>query len=185
MNHFEEEFDDSIQIPKLLHSIDGPFKKCLVCNCDLDETPMYAIDRMFVGKEPILECAICVSCQLSLNNELSEESKQRITAHVEERVDFEQRSGLLMEQGKFTIDEWIDECILTGKKRSECRSYAIYGACCDNFLLLFQLPYMVSDEGFEQIQKLVSKSTRDRLQDFNDEYFGMPPEFSDLPFSLV
>ena len=44
---------------------------------------------------------------------------------------------------------------------------------------------MISDTAVREMEKLLSKKTRERMDDFVDEYFGMPPEFKDLPVVFV
>ena len=42
-------------------------------------------------------------------------------------------------------------------------------------------PMMISGLAAEEIQKLMSKQTRDRLGDMVQDFFGMPSEFADGP----
>lgn len=183
-NPYLRRIADYIPVPALFHSFltDKPFDKCLVCQSELLVDGMqYLVERAFVGIEPVYEYAMCVKCCLNLGGDLSEESLMRLKAHFEERVDFEDRRKRLLHKGTKDVDLWIDECLLTKKKRKDCRSYAIYGHCDGPDLFLDDHLHMVSDEGMNQLFQLLSKQTKDRLDDFTDEYLGMPPEFKDQP----
>ena len=114
-----------------------------------------------------------------------EESVQRIIAHVEERVDFVPRQLRMTRDAESSVDDWLGTCLLTGKRRSDCRTYTICAFCDGPNLSLLPFPYMISDLAMDDLQKLLSKKTRDRLDDFIDEYLGLPPEFKDLPLVMI
>lgn len=46
---------------------------------------------------------------------------------------------------------------------------------------LGDLPLMLSDQGMADLERLLSKKTRESLDDFIDQYLGMPPELKDDP----
>jgi len=182
--------DEYIPIPKIFQPFgdEGPFQECMICSCDLldeDDDVQYVIERAFVGDEPIYEFAICVDCQHEMFEELSGESRQRIQAHFEERVDLADRRELLISESELDLDSWIDACVLTKTKRKSSRAHAIYGHCCGSNLLFSYMPYVVSEEGMQGLQHLISKKTRDQLDGFVDDYLGLPPEFKDLPVAFL
>ena len=192
MDHEEpaaEEFDTwpfvprLCQIPSIFHSLefDGPFQKCLLCQADLS-SPLseYMIERIFRGTEPIVEYAICLACQKQAAGEMSTASMQAIQG-LFAAVDHEARSERLrshLEDGK--TDAWIDECLLTGKRRSECKGYQIITKCSSTEMELGVMPFMLSDDAAKQIAAVISQQTRGHMDDFMD-HFGMPPEFSADP----
>ena len=67
------------------------------------------------------------------------------------------------------------------EERKQCRGHVIYGQCDGRHLLFTYLPYMISVEGIDELIPLLSKKTRDRLDDFIEEFLGMPPEFRASP----
>jgi len=176
--------DEHIPVPSVFHSLyhEGPFRHCLICDAELIESDtQYVIERSFAGAEPVYEYAMCFNCCESLAEELSPESRQRIEAHFDERVDLFSRREELLEVSTQEVDPWIDRCLLTGRSREECRTRTIYGHCQGDSLLFSYLPYMISDAAMGEIAKLLSKKTQERLGDFTDQYLGMPPELLDQP----
>lgn len=173
-----------IPVPEVFHSFmdKKPFSKCLVCtNFLLDDGTRYLVERAFVGAEPIYEYAMCLECYFQLQEELSAESLQRIDAHIEERVLLADRRNDLLKVSVSDVEPWIEECVLTKKKRKQCRGHVIYAQCDGTHLLFTYLPYMISVEGIDELIPLLSKKTRDRLDDFIEEFLGMPPEFRASP----
>ncbi|REK18168.1 MAG: hypothetical protein DWQ37_04560 [Planctomycetota bacterium] len=182
--------DEFIEIPRLFRTFEGqPFEQCLICEKKLggegllDAGEQYVIERSFVGEEPIYEFAICLTCIGGMQCELSAESRMRMEAHFEERVDLVERRRSLLDQSREAFDPWIDTCLLTGKKRQEARAYTVYAHCWGRRLLFSYLPYMITDAGIEGLERLLSKQTRETLDDFVGQNLGMPPEFQDLPRS--
>ena len=133
-------YSDSIL--EIFHSLyeGGPFKSCLICSRDLlTEDVIYTIQKTFAGDEPICEFAVCLDCMHELREEFSEESLQRVAAHFEERVDFDHRYEQLAVDGTDML-AWIDNCVLTKKKRSECNTYAVYAECIGSGMFFADLP---------------------------------------------
>ena len=157
----------------------------MICSKDLlVEGVQYMVERAFVKDEPVYEFAMCLDCQRDVLNELSQESLLRVEAHMDERVDLVQRRKRLLQEVGEDVSRWIDRCILTKKRRSDCRSWIIYAHCAGADLLFSYWPYMISDEGMQALERLLSKKTKDTLEGFIDEYLGMPPELKDLPIVL-
>ena len=171
-------------ISREFHSLelDGPFQHCMICNAVLaDDEVEYLVERIFRGTEPIVEYAMCTVCQQEMCSELSEESQEQIR-QVFERVDYEARIDRLRESlGEDSVAPWLDRCILTGKRREECRGYQIIGQFRGAQMCLSITPFMLSDQAVEEIMKVISKKTRDRLEGFMGDHFGMPPEFCEHP----
>ena len=177
-------FTRLVPIPTIFHSLlnDGPFTHCIECNKELIEADeSYLIERVFRGTEPIMEYAMCFQCREKLSGELSRESLQRIEAHFEERVVLEDRIDLMLKESGEDVSQWIDECLVTKRHRGDCREYQIMAACKGDKLALGPTPFMISGEAADEVGKLLSKQTRERLGEFTETHFGMPPEFCDSP----
>ena len=175
-----------IPIPSQFHSIyhEGPFPKCEVCQCNLLEDDVrYFIEKTFVGTEVVYEYAICHECRDEIREDLSEESMLRIQSHFEERLDWDERVKDLTSGERNDIETWISKCILTKRQRKDCRIYSIGGELQGTSLLLTDTPFMLCDEAIGELAELLSKQTRDRLDDFRDQIVGMPPEFERNPES--
>ena len=170
-------------VSKIFHSLelDGPFRKCLKCDGDLHKPGIkYSVERIFCREEPIIEYAMCDRCQLAMSSELSESSLAAIQ-EIFRSVDDEARMNELASHlDGDDINPWIDKCYITGKARSECRSYQIVGRFEAAEIELQMLPIMLSDDAVEMITERLSKQTRDQFDDFMDN-FTMPPEFSAEP----
>ncbi|MEM8735895.1 MAG: hypothetical protein AAGG44_16825 [Planctomycetota bacterium] len=175
-----------VPIPKQFHSLyhEGPFTRCIDCGRDLmDPECTYCIERVFRGTEPICEMAICLDCRAKISEELSKDSMMRIQAYVEERLDFELRYEATTEWEGSQIERWIDHCALLKIPVSECRGYQIAALCKGNMMSIDMLPMMISGTATEEMQRLMSKKTRERLGDMVQDFFGQPSEFADGPES--
>lgn len=181
----EEEFPiHAIAIPPIFHSVyeKGPFKRCTICSTDISQPGMhYLVEKIFHGSETIVELAICLPCRESLVRELSEQSLKLIQHHFEERVNMEQRHHELMQDFIGSVDPWIQRCLLTGTRRSECQQFQIVGQCDGPHLLFTHLPFMVSIEAMMELQSRLSQKTRERLEDFTRQVTGPPADARDLP----
>lgn len=176
-----------VPIPSQFHSLyhEGPFRNCIDCNRDLiADNCMYGIERVFRGTEPVMEMAICMDCRNKISEDLSKESSQRISAFLEERFDFEMRFEDTKKWGGDEIEKWLDRCILLKTPKQECRNFQIAAICRGGLMSIDLLPIMISEEASREMQKLMSKKTRDRLGDMVDEFFGQPSEFADGPESF-
>lgn len=175
-----------MKIPKQFHSLyhEGMFSNCVDCNRELlSGECLYWIERVFRGTEPICEMAMCMDCREKLSQDLSEDSLMRINAYVEERFDMEARFEASLDWPDDDVSRWLDHCVFNKKPAKECRNYQVAGLCMGENLSLDMLPIMVSEEAVEEMQKLMSKKTRDRLGDMVQDFFGMPSEFADGPES--
>lgn len=77
--------------------------------------------------------------------------------------------------------EDLDACVLSKKPRERCEEYQIYAECDGGDLLFTYLPYMICGDAIEELIRLLSKKTRDAIDDFAGRHLGMPPDFADAP----
>lgn len=180
------------EIPPLFQSLelDGLFKKCCLCECEVLAEPAepYLIERIFRGPEPIVEYAMCFRCRMCQQEGLSEESLLRLQQLWDERVDQDARTARLLaayKAGEITVDGWTEHCVLTGKPLEECKDYQVIAVAYGRELMLSHLPVMISDDAIEEIQPLLSEQTKGWMDDFISDQFGMPPEFLECPPVLV
>jgi hypothetical protein len=169
----------AIPIPPEFHSfeLEGLFRHCAVCNRNLlEDGVQYTIEKAFARGETIFEYAMCFDCVEKMRDELSLQSRKRIEHYFDERVDLaERRTNLL----KFPIlpnaKLWLNNCVLSGRLiRPESDEYQIYAHCDGGDLLFAYAPYSISGKTMDDIEKLLSEKTRDRLDDFIDEVLGIP-----------
>lgn len=168
-----------VPIPEEFWSFaDGrPFRACVVCGESLlaDGGRFYMIEKAYSKGEVVFEYAICLSCQQQVETELSQQSLKLIAHYFDEHVDWVQIRGLreLLPCGDGDAVSGLSRCLLTGKQAAECKEYHILTACFGENLL--ESPFLIGDDAVENIQRLVSRKTRDRLDGFVEEFLGLPP----------
>jgi len=147
------------------------------------------IEKAFRGTEVIFEYAICFPCCQNLHKDLSAESLQRLRSHFAEHVDLEERGKRLLSTCRGKFEPWLQHCVITGTPRDQAHAYHIIGHCEGDELVLMFHPFMICEAAIIQMGRLISKKTRDALDNFTDQYLGMPPEFkevfNDAPMLLV
>lgn len=173
-----------VPIPPVFQSLekDGPFEKCINCDTFLLDGTTYLIERAFKGSEPIIEMAVCLECHDRLAQELSQESREKMTEFMKGRVDQKARNKLMLKSECVSeVDTWLSNCLLTGAASEDCQERQIYGLCIGDQMILDQMPFMISGAGIEEMTGLLSEQTKGWMHDFMDKNFGMPPEFCDSP----
>ncbi|WP_210486487.1 hypothetical protein [Rufibacter aurantiacus] len=165
-----------------------PFQTCIACERHLLQDGVSYLVEKAVRFYPqdgmldtVLEYAMCVPCAQQMREELSVESRSKIDAYFSEHVDLvARREALLSLPNPLQLENWLSHCIVTGTPREACKEYQIYAQCEGKDLLYTYMPYMISGEAMEEIQRLISPHTRQILDDFMDTHFGLPPELRAL-----
>jgi hypothetical protein len=177
-----------VLIPREFHSLenDGPFEKCLKCEVELLHSGQpYMIERVFVLDEPIVEYAMCESCVLKSQSELSAESRQSVTDYMLSHLDIAsrmQRLSAWAETGKDDASEMMDRCLFSGILAEDSREKQIAAWCRGNQMRVDHVfPLMISGVAIEALNGVLSEQTRGWIDDFVGDSFGMPPEFCDNP----
>lgn len=178
--------DREVPIPPMLHSFEhgGPFEKCLVCSTRLHDAPDgYLIQRVFRNAEPIIEYAMCASCMDDMQNELSRESRDRIGAWVVEHVDLRKRRRALYRlRNTDDMTPLLQRCIVTQEWADDQNEWEIAAWCVgDRMRVQEGTPVMLCSSVIESLSSLCSQKTREWMEDFIGNHFGMPPEFCDEP----
>ena len=177
----------TIPIPRIFHSFfyEAPFPKCSVCGSSLlDEGVEYVIEKAYQKGEVIFEYAMCSDCREGVSEDISFESMMNLAHYFMEHGDMIERRGRLMQNFDNSIKEWIDECLFTGKKRSECENYQICAECEGRNLVVSFLPFMVSTEAIEEIQGLISKETKESFDRFTREVLNPPVDLKNIPIII-
>jgi len=177
----------TVPIPKIFHSfeLDAPFEKCSACEAPLlgTGTP-YFIEKAYKANEVIFEYAMCDECREGMGKEMSDESKANIELFFMENINMIERFGTLFHSFDNSIKPWLDRCVITGKQRSECEGFQICAQCENDQIIVALAPMMVSSEATEQIQKLLSKKTREGFDGFVKDTLNPPVDFQDVPMLL-
>ena len=171
-------------IPEMFRSFETGtfFQKCIECECDLlNEEITYFIEKAvktypgFRGFDIIFEYAICENCAEEMRKRMSVESMQNIASYLAENMD-QRRRAALIERYPDEPMQWIEECLVSGQKRSEAVEYQIFAKCMYDRLLLPEMPYMISHIAADEMANLLSDKTLGEMDDFIGRHFG-PPEF--------
>ena len=70
----EQPFEtEPLEIPSELHSFyeEGRFRKCTICDKDLQHLGLYEVQKVYRDKEVIFETAICQACGEDLSKEMA------------------------------------------------------------------------------------------------------------------
>jgi hypothetical protein len=181
------------RIPEIFHSLhDGPFTHCRVCHKDLRKlagypslAASYFVVRSFVRDEPITEYAICYNCDHDFWNGISVESRAKIAEEFHQNVDMVARRKRLQRTYPFYSDEWIAQCVMTGKPRHECDSYMVVAMCVEDRLVFGSYPWMRSGESQWHTWRLWSTESRGRWEVFVERYLGpSPPPAMETPIPM-
>ncbi len=180
-----------LDIPKILHSVekDMPFNKCLKCGTDLlTSNHHYVIEKVFRRNEVIIELAMCLNCRGNQCDEgMSQKSADTMKAFVQEKIDFRQRLELMSQVNDIdSIDPWLERCILSDRPSQMFSEYQVVALCRGPWIQRDFYPAFISGKSIEEMSDLLSEETRDWMDDFIGDNFGMPSEFCDSPtFSPV
>ncbi|MBN1421297.1 MAG: hypothetical protein JXP34_21160 [Planctomycetes bacterium] len=156
-------------IPEILHStyLKGPFRTCTVCDESLDDGRLYEVERVFRGREPVFEMAICLACAARISREFSRESTEAIRGFLEEHL--EPRQG--------------DACGTCGCETAAGRGRTVSGILRRGSLVV---PMLVICETCEEaLQGLLSEKTRGVQGDFIDTHFPGVPAGLDRSPTLI
>lgn len=168
---------NSQEIPEELYSFNTgkPFDKCSDCERDLLRPgELYVIEKAFrqyegyTAKDVVFECAICLHCAERIKNELSEESMANMMRFYEEMMTGSQQ----LPEG-----DTLSHCVVTGRKKEDLASYQVNALCEGGRLSLFQPPYLVSAAVLDDMNDILSESTRDFLDDYSQKFVGPTPEW--------
>ncbi len=178
--------NSTLDIPQKFNNslTEHPFEHCKMCKKELLESESeYIIEkayRKFVddkGEQLLFEVAICLECASGMRSTLSKESVSNIQGFFFKKA--MERKVTRSNSENFTEDP-LGECLLNGKLIEDMEEYQIYAHCKGRKIAAQGGYYLLSDDIIETIQSLLSKETKDELQRFSDENFGIPPELQEL-----
>ncbi|MDC1067771.1 hypothetical protein OAQ99_01285 [Candidatus Kapabacteria bacterium] len=179
----------SIEIPDEFHSFETkkPFTNCVVCEKNLIEIGIHYFVEKSVKKYPnssafdiIFEYAICLECALEMRETLSKDSMEKIDSFFDEKVNLLSRWKSLTRDGKYDINDWVSNCLITNKPVKDLNEYQIYAHCESDRMLFSLMPYVVSGEVIDHVSGLLSQKTKDELDGFMGKYLGPPPSIREI-----
>lgn len=164
-----------------------PFDTCVTCNAYL-LTPgtQYMVEKAIIRypntnvTDVAFEYAMCLPCSEKMRQSLSKESLARIESYFMEHVDLANRQELLNRAGEADPKEWFNTCLLTNAPIEKETEYQLIAHCDGTNLVVGLAPYMISGKAADELSELLSAKTKEVLDDFIDEHFGLPPELKAL-----
>jgi len=184
MEEHEQE-QNGLPIPEVFLAEDTktPIDKCIDCEHDLLKGDrFYVIEKVFkrypaIGKvEVLFEYGICDQCYDKMKEKMSAESMQNLSNYMMNNTDFEGLHKRINEHPDDPI-AWLDRCMIKDTPIEQLSEYQM-GAFFkgDRLLTNYLPPFMVGNAAMEEMNAVLSKETKDEMDDFMDEHFGVPPE---------
>lgn len=181
----EREEQEGLPIPEIFLNSDtkAPLTNCIQCDHNLSlGDRFYMIEKVFKRyltlntTEVLFEYAICSTCYEQMKGALSAESMTNLSAYMMTNTDFpalKQR----MEEHPDNPEEWLSHCMIKGTTKEELTEYQM-GACFkgDRLVTNFMPPFIIGNVAMEEMSELLSKETKDEMDGFMDQNFGIPPE---------
>jgi hypothetical protein len=111
---------------------------------------------------------------------ISSHSKQVIDNYFSQKTDLPKRRQLLLEEKGTNLEAWLNNCLIYHTPQSQLTEFQIYAHCDGPHLLFTYMPFMISGQAINEIAELLSAETKEVLDDFIDQHFGLPPEYRSL-----
>lgn len=138
------------------------------------------------AKEIIFEIAVCHACAGENRKSLSKQSLDDIETFM---TGNQVRNNMMkcVEESYENGGDTFGYCLVTGVPKDNINEFQIMAQCQGEFLIPGTEAFMISKEGIEIIHDLLSPETKEELDRFKNEHFGVPPEFENLlnPGDLV
>jgi hypothetical protein len=152
-----------------------PFTHCTFCESDLGQLE-YVIEKKLAPRkgiekpEVVYEFAMCMSCMVKLNEEMSQETRTKLQQYQEE----------LRDKFEGSEESDLNRCFFEGKPMTDYSEFELVGLFKENAVSDLMSPYGVGGAIMEEMQELISEKTQDAWDDFSSNLTGVPPEWQDL-----
>jgi hypothetical protein len=181
----EREEKEGLPIPAVFLNSDtkAPLSHCIQCDYDLMQGDrLYIIEKVFKRYEALettqvlFEYAICSTCYEKMKDALSKESAANLSAYMMSNTDFQAMQERITEHPD-DPEQWLTHCMIKGNPKEELTEFQM-GACFkgDRLVTSFMPPFMIGNVAMEEMNELLSKETKDEMDGFMDQNFGIPPE---------
>lgn len=176
---------NELPIPKpfLAEDTGQPIDRCIDCNHDLMlGDRYYVIEKVFkrypnLNKTEVLfEYAICHTCYDEMKERLSTESMANLSNYMMTQTDFDGMHKRINENPD-DPEKWLTNCMIKGTAVEDMQEYQIGGFFKGGKMVTNYLPpFMVGEIAMEEMNELLSDETKDQMDGFMDDNFGIPPE---------
>ncbi|HEY9116679.1 MAG TPA: hypothetical protein VIN11_02570 [Roseivirga sp.] len=181
----DDEHKEGLPIPDIFLNTDtgGPLEHCIQCDYEvLNGERFYMIEKVFKKypqlerTEVLFEYAICQVCYEKMKDIMSQESMQNLSNYMLEKTDFAKLQERIEEKPD-DPEHWLSHCLIKGTPKEEMKEFQL-GACFrgDRLVTNFMPPFLVGDLAMEEMNALLSKETKDEMDNFMGDHFGIPPE---------
>ncbi|KAA5544083.1 hypothetical protein [Adhaeribacter rhizoryzae] len=185
----KDETPAQVPLPEQFYSYatGKPFDTCVTCNTYLlGPGTQYMVEKAIIRypntnvTDVAFEYAMCLPCSEKMRQSLSKESLARIESYFMAHVDLAARQELLNRAGEAEPQEWFKTCLVKNTPIEEETEYQLIAHCNGTNLVVGLAPYMISGKAADELSELLSAQTKEVLDDFIDEHFGLPPELKAL-----
>ncbi len=181
----EENKPEGLPIPSIFLNSDtkAPLTNCVQCDYDLlNGDRYYMIEKVFKKypsfqkTEVLFEYAVCSTCYENMKDQMSAESMANLSEYMMMNTDFQALQHRI-EENPDNPEMWLSECMIKGTPKDDMTEYQM-GACFkkDRLVTNFIPPFIIGELAMEEMNGLLSKQTKDEMDDFMGENFGIPPE---------
>ncbi len=187
MEEYREEGSsvEGLPIPDIFLNSDtkAPLTHCVQCEYDLlAGDRYYMIEKVFKKypsfqkTEVLFEYAVCSTCYENMKDHMSAESMANLSEYMMMNTDF-QAMQKRIEAHPNDPEKWLSQCMIKGTPKNEMIEFQM-GACFkgDRLVTNFMPPFIIGEIAMEEMSGLLSKQTKDEMDDFMGENFGIPPE---------
>lgn len=185
MEESTESREEGLPIPEIFMNSDtgAPMTHCVQCDHDLTKGDrFYLVEKVFKRylslekTEVLFEYAVCSDCYEQMREQMSVESMMKLSEYMMRETDvtaMQQR----IEENPDDPEKWLSHCMIKGTLKEEMTEYQM-GACFkgDRLVTNFMPPFMIGELAIEEMNALLSKETKDEMDDFMGNNFGIPPE---------
>lgn len=166
------------------HGSHEKFTHCTMCHTNLfDSDQPYIIEKAikkykgFTVTDVIYEYAICMNCSAKFQEKISVESQNALAAFYMQALMFQKSYTGNPEE---IYEQRLSKCMIKNTPVDELDEFQIAGIFVKDKLLLNDSPMIISAEGGEEMNELLSAQTRDEFDQFKKHITAPPPEFEEL-----
>lgn len=170
-------------IPKQFYSYlsEKPIENCIMCEKNLmDEFTVYFIEKAIRNGEVEFEYAICMDCAAKMRGSMSKESVANMESYFKNNSQIQEYQNLIFENDELSVDQFLSNCVVKGTPVSEIKEYQFVGVFQGKHIYPYSVPFLISNEASEEINDLLSKQTKGEMDNFIDDFIGVPPEWREI-----